>query len=89
MPYVRNGPHWVLADGVDMLRPYGYTIKPIARICTISVGKFIVCRGGHAIALRRSAGDNFWFRSIDGKVRKRVLEKHWDSLVNGADLYEA
>ena len=84
--YVCDGPHWVLADGVEMLRPYGYAIKPVARICTASLGRFVVCRGGHAIALRRSAGDEFW--SIDGKVRKCVFDKHWDALVNGAKIFE-
>ena len=53
VPYVRDGPHWVLAEGLEMLRPHGYTIKPIARICTLSLGRFVVCRGGNTTALRR------------------------------------
>lgn len=86
VPYVRDGPHWVLAEGLEMLRPHGYTIKPAARICIISLGRFVVCRRGHATAFRRRADDDFW--SIDGKARKRVTEKHWDALVNGANIFE-
>ena len=87
VPYVRDGPHWVLAEGLEMLRPHGYTIKPIARICTLSLGRFVVCMRGNTTALRRDTHNGFW--SIDGKARKRVSGKHWDAILQGAKIFKA
>ena len=87
MPYVRDGPHWVLADGLEMLRSRGYTIKPVARISSMSLGRFVVCRDGHGKALRRYEKDDTWI--IDGKDRERAAEKDLDAHVGDTNIFEA
>ena len=87
VPYVRDGPHWVLADGLEMLRSHGYTIKPVARICSMRLGRFVVCRDGHGKALRRYEKDDTW--TIDGKDRERVAEKDLDAHVGDTKVSEA
>ena len=86
VPYVHDGPFWVLKDGLEMLRPRGYIVKPVARICSDSLGQWVFCRDGHCIALRRYGEDDTW--SIDGTDRKRVAEKDVETLVNGAKLFQ-
>ena len=82
----QNGPFWVLADGLEMLRLHGYIAKPVARIRSTGPGRWLVCRGKHCIALRRKGEGNTW--SIDGADRKRVAERDLDALVKGAKIYE-
>ena len=84
--YVRDGPFWVLADGSEMLKPRGYIGKPVARIRSTGPGRWLVCRGGHCIALRRKGEGNTW--STDGTDRKRVAEMHLDTLVKDAMVFE-
>ena len=86
VPYVRDGPFWVLADGLEMLRLRGYIAKPVASIRSTGPGRWLVCRGEHCIALRRKGEGNTW--SIDGTDRKRVAERDLDTLVKSAKIFE-
>lgn len=85
IPYVQDGPFWVLKDGSEMLRPFGYGINPEARLCTTSPEKWLICRDGHCIALlRKGEGDS---EIIDGTDRKRIADRDLDTFVKGAKIY--
>ena len=86
VPYVQDGPFWVLKDGSEMLRPRGYIIKPVTGICSTVLGRWVVCRDEHCIALRRKGEDNMW--SIDGADRKRIDARDLDTLVKGAKIFQ-
>ena len=83
--YKQDGPFWVLKDGSEMVRPFGYSIGPEARLCTISPGKWLICKDGHCIGLHRKGEGNT--RIIDGKLRERIADRDLDRLVKGADIY--
>ena len=68
-----------------MVRPFGYSIGPEARLCTISPGKWLICKDGHCIGLHRKGEGNT--RIIDGKLRERIADRDLDRLVKGADIY--
>ena len=72
VPYVQGGPFFVLKDGSDMLRLFGYSINPEARLCAAGPGRWLVCRDGHCVALLRKGEGNT--RIIDGTNRKRNFE---------------
>ena len=83
--YKQDGPFWVLKDGSEMVRPFGYSIGPEARLCTISPGKWLICKDGHCIGLHRKGEGNT--RIIDGQLRERIADRDLDTLVKGADIY--
>ena len=86
VPYRSDGPHWVLADGSHMLQPHGYTVKPVARVHSTSVGRFALCRGDHAVALKCHADGDVWM--VDGKDSCRVEAKDLDSLLKGTKIFQ-
>ena len=85
VPYVQDGPFWVLKDGSEMLRPFGYSINPEARLCTTSPGRWLICRDGHCTALHRKGEGDTWI--IDGADRKQVADCELDKCVKGAAIY--
>ena len=68
-----------------MVRLFGYSISPEARLCTISPGKWLICKDGHCIGLYRKGEGNT--QTIDGKLRERIADRDLDTLVNGAEIY--
>ena len=86
VPYAQDGPFWVLRDGSEMLRPHGYIIKPVNRIVSNTIGKWVVCRNHHCTALRRYGDNDTW--SIDGAVREHVAEKEVDNLIRDAQIFQ-
>ena len=85
VPYVQDGPFWVLKDGSEMLRPFGYSINPDARLCTTNPGRWLICRDGHCTALHRKGEGDTWI--IDGADRKQVADCELDKCVKGAAIY--
>ena len=85
VPYAQDGPFWVLKDGSEMLRPFGYSINPEARLCTTSPGRWLICRDGHCTALHRKGKGDTWI--IDGADRKQVADCELDKCVKGAAIY--
>ena len=85
VPYAQDGPFWVLKDGSEMLRPFGYGINPEARLCTTSPGRWLICRDGHCTALHRKGEGDTWI--IDGADRKQVADCELDKCVKGAAIY--
>ena len=84
--YDRDGPFWVLKEGTEMLRPFGYIISPVSRICSTGPGRWLVCRDGHCIALRRKGEDNTWI--FDGGDRRRVAARDLNTLMRGAKIFQ-
>ena len=84
--YDRDGPFWVLEDGSDMLRLFGYIISPVSRICNAGPGRWLVCRDGHCIALRRKGEGNTWI--FDGADRRRVAASDLNTLMRGAKIFQ-
>ena len=70
-----------------MVRPLGYSISPEARLCTISPGKWLICKDGHCIGLYRKGEGNT--QTIDGKLRERIADRDLDTFVKGAEIYRA
>ena len=87
VPYVRDGSHRVLEDGLEMLRLFGYTLKPVPRICSTGPGRWIACRSEHCFALWRKGEGHML--SIDGADRKRVAIRDLDTLVKGTNMFQA
>jgi len=85
VPYVQGGPFLVLKDGSDMLRLFGYSINPEARLCAAGPGRWLICRDGHCVALLRKGEGNT--RIIDGTNRKRIADRDLDMFVKGAGIY--
>ena len=86
VPYARNGPFWVLADGLEMLKLFGYSIRHVDGMCSTGPGRWIACKGKHCFALRRKGEGNLW--SIDGTHRRRVFESDLDALVKDAKMFQ-
>ena len=86
VPYACDGPFRVLEDGSKMLKPFGYLIKAVSRICSTGPGRWVVCKGAHCFALRRKGEGNTW--SIDGADRRRVAARDLDTLMKGTKLFQ-
>ena len=86
VPYACDGPFRVLEDGSKMLKPFGYLIKAVSRICSTGPGRWVVCKGGHCFALRRKGEGNTW--SIDGADRRRVAARDLDTLMKGTKMFQ-
>ena len=85
VPYVQGGPYLVLKDGSDMLRLFGHSINPEARLCETGPGRWLICRDGHCVALLRKGEGNT--RIIDGTNRKRIADRDLDTFVKGAEIF--
>ena len=86
VPYERQGPHWILADGLEILQPHGYVVQPVARIHTARPGRFVVCSEGHAIAVRCHA--DFDVGAIDRRARNRLGTSALARLSAGAAIVQ-
>ena len=84
--YDRDGPFWVLEDGSEMLRLFGYIISPVSRICNAGPGRWLVCRDGHCIALQRKGEGSTWI--FDGADRRRVAASDLNTLMRGAKIFQ-